>query len=152
MVQNVQNEASVSAPRGSENDVSIPVASMVESIVGCKWSVRLLRLCADGHSRPSAFLRACPGLSAKVMNERWRKMLRFGIVQRTVFGEKPPVEVEYLLTPFGHRFLGILDEVRRLQEALDSGAVSRMDDAQNGARPAVGADEPPAFAERVRQT
>ena len=65
----------------------IPVSAMVESIVGCKWSVRILQLCAEGLTRPSAFLRACPGLSAKVMNERWRKMLRFGIVERSVHGE-----------------------------------------------------------------
>ena len=57
----------------------IHVASMVESIVGCKWSLSLLRLAADGTSRPSALLRACPGLSAKVMNERLQKMQRFGI-------------------------------------------------------------------------
>jgi DNA-binding HxlR family transcriptional regulator len=57
------------------------------------------------------------------MNERWRKMIRLGIVQRTVFGEKPPVEVEYVLTPFGRRFMGILDEVRRLQEAVDNAGV-----------------------------
>jgi DNA-binding HxlR family transcriptional regulator len=99
----------------------IPVSAMVESIVGCKWSVQLLRLCADGLTRPSAFLRACPGLSAKVMNERWRKMLRFGIVERTVTGEKPPLEVDYRLTPFGRRFITILDEVKRLQEEMDRG-------------------------------
>jgi DNA-binding HxlR family transcriptional regulator len=94
---------------------------MVESIVGCKWSVQLLQLCVDGHLRPSAFLRACPGLSAKVMNERWRKMLRFGIVARSVIGTKPPLEVEYRLTPFGKRFVRILDEVRHLQAAVDRG-------------------------------
>jgi len=103
---------------------AIPVASMVESIVGCKWSVGLLRLLADGCSRPSAILRASTGLSAKVMNERLRKMLRFGIVSRTVFGDKPPVEVEYVLTPFGRRFIGIIEEVRRLQEGVDRGAIS----------------------------
>lgn len=103
----------------------IPVASMVESIVGCKWSVRLLQLCAEGHNRPGMVLRACPGLSAKVMNERWRKMIRFGIMRRTVLGQKPPVEVEYQLTPFGCRFLKILDEVRRLQEAVDDGGISK---------------------------
>jgi DNA-binding HxlR family transcriptional regulator len=130
----VQNDASGSAARESRDGISIPVASMVESIVGCKWSVRLLQLCADGHSRPSAFLRACPGLSAKVMNERWQKMLRFGIVRRTVFGERPPVEVEYLLTPLGRRFLGILDEVRRLQEAVDDGAVSETGMTQKQAK------------------
>jgi DNA-binding HxlR family transcriptional regulator len=104
---------------------AIPVASMVESIVGCKWSVGLLRLLGDGFSRPSALLRASAGLSTKVMNERLRKMLRFGIVRRTVYGEKPPVEVEYVLTPFGRRFMGIIDEVRRLQEAVDSGRIPK---------------------------
>ena len=100
-------------------DRTVPVAAMLESIVGCKWSVRLLGIIADGCHRPGAMLRACPGLSAKVMNERLRKMTRFGIVSRTVFGEKPPIEVEYVLTPFGRRFTKILDEVRRLQESLD---------------------------------
>jgi DNA-binding HxlR family transcriptional regulator len=104
-------------------DNPIPVASMVESIIGCKWSVRLLQLCAEGHRRPSAFLRACPGLSAKVLNERLRKMIRFGILHRTVHGEKPPVEVEYGLTGFGLRFMRIIEEVQRLQEAVDRGEI-----------------------------
>lgn len=115
----------VNGARGESNESrGIPVASMVESIVGCKWSVRLLQLCAEGHARPSAFLRVCPGLSPKVLNERLRKMMAFGILRRTVFGEKPPVQVEYVLTPFGRRFLRILDEVRRLQEAVDTGAIA----------------------------
>ena len=67
------------------------------------------------------------------MNERLRKMTRFGIMQRTVFGEKPPVEVEYRLTPFGRRFMGILEEVRRLQEAVDQGAVSDAADSLKNA-------------------
>ena len=120
----VQNDPSVSRQPEAVAANSTPVAAMVESIVGCKWSVRILQLCAEDHCRPSALLRACPGLSAKVMNERLRKMNRFGIVLRTVLGEKPPVEVEYSLTPFGLRFMGILDEVRRLQEAVDHGTVS----------------------------
>ena len=129
-----QNDSSIRAQRESNGESAIPVAAMVESIVGCKWSVRLLQLCAEDHRRPSAFLRACSGLSAKVMNERLRKMTRFGIVQRTVFGEKPPVEVEYRLTPFGHRFMGILEEVRRLQEAVDHGTVSEAGATQKKAK------------------
>ena len=120
----VHNDPAVSRQPEAVAANATPVAAMVESIVGCKWSVRILQLCAEDHRRPSALLRACPGLSTKVMNERLRKMNRFGIVLRTVFGEKPPVEVEYSLTPFGLRFMGILDEVRRLQEAVDHGAVS----------------------------
>jgi DNA-binding HxlR family transcriptional regulator len=64
------------------------------------------------------------------MNERLRKMTRFGILQRTVFGERPPVEVEYRLTPLGLGFMGILKEVRRLQEAVDQGAISTTGEIQ----------------------
>jgi len=108
------------------------VAEMVESVVGCKWSVQLLRLVAEGHRRPSAILRASPGLSAKVMNERLRKMLRFGILEKVVRGEKPPLEVEYRLTPFGRRFGRIIDEVRKLQTEVDQGRLqaARSDNAR----------------------
>lgn len=117
------NQPESSTTTSLARTTSIPVASMVEDIIGCKWSVRLLELCAEGHCRPSALLRACPGLSAKVMNERLRKMMRFGILQRKVFGEKPPVEVEYRLTPLGQRFMKIIDEVRQLQHAVDKGLI-----------------------------
>ena len=101
-----------------------PVALTVENVLGCKWSVHLLQLLADGYARPSEIQRACPGLSAKVMNERWRMMIRFGIVRRTVLGDRPPIRVEYVLTGLGRRFIGILDEVRRLQKDIDEGTVS----------------------------
>jgi DNA-binding HxlR family transcriptional regulator len=126
----VQNDTSGHTHRESSDENPIPVASMVESIIGCKWSVRLLQLCAEDHHRPSVFLRSCPGLSSKVMNERLRKMTRFGILKRSVFGEKPPVEVEYRLTPLGRRFMQILEDVRRLQEAIDQGALSESGDTE----------------------
>ena len=50
-------------------------------------------------------------------------MMRFGIVRRTVFGDRPPIQVEYALTSFGRRFIRILDEVRRLQDDVDNGDV-----------------------------
>jgi DNA-binding HxlR family transcriptional regulator len=127
----VYQDFSASASREAE---SIPVASMVESVIGCKWSVRLLELCADGQRRPSAFLRACPGLSAKVLNERLRKMIRFGLLQRQVIGDKPPVEVEYRLTPFGSRFMRIIKEVRRLQEAVDRAALWKTGECEDDKR------------------
>jgi DNA-binding HxlR family transcriptional regulator len=65
-------------------------------------------------------LRECEGLSAKVVNERLNKMMRFGIVQRAVIGEKPPFEVQYTLTPFGNRFNELISQVNRLQAELDS--------------------------------
>ena len=51
-------------------------------------------------------------------------MMRFGIVHRTVFGDRPPIQVEYALTSFGQRFIRILDEVQSLQDDVDNGNVT----------------------------
>ena len=120
----VHKHSAAQVPTPAPHQAQTSVASMVESIVGCKWSVRILESLVHGIHRPSALLRACPGLSAKVMNERLRKMSHFGIIKRTVHGEKPPVEVQYLLTPFGRHFMAILDAVQELQDAVDNGAIS----------------------------
>lgn len=109
---------------GTHPTSKVPVAAMVESIVGCKWSLRLLALLAQGPQRPSALQRACPGLSAKVMNERLRKFQRFGLTSRRVTGDKPPVEVDYSLLPLGARFVRLIREIDRLQHALDSGSLA----------------------------
>jgi DNA-binding HxlR family transcriptional regulator len=105
--------------RRNAADNTVSVAAMVESIVGCKWSMSLLGLIARDVVRPSSLLRECSGLSAKVMNERLRKMVRFGLITRTVRGEKPPLEVRYTLTSFGSQFVRVLEEIQRLQARLD---------------------------------
>ncbi|RMD84242.1 MAG: transcriptional regulator [Candidatus Dadabacteria bacterium] len=115
----VRRDPSGQRPTVESTQGATSVAAMLESVVGCKWSVRVLEILARGRSRPSQILRECPGLSAKVMNERLRKLMRYGIVERSVYGEKPPVRVEYALTPFGRRFIEIVEAVRRLQEEID---------------------------------
>ena len=88
-------------------------ARMVEDIIGCKWSLTVLGLVSDGVHRPGAMQRRVPGLTAKVLNERLRKLLRFGIIEREVFAEVPP-RVEYRLTALGRRFDGVLREIAAL--------------------------------------
>jgi DNA-binding HxlR family transcriptional regulator len=94
-----------------------PPARMVEDIVGCKWSLCVLAMIEQGHTRPGEMQRAVVGLSAKVLNERLRKLLRFGIVERKVFAEVPP-HVEYRLTPFGRRFNRVLTAIRELDRDI----------------------------------
>lgn len=94
------------------------VAGMVEDIVGCKWSLAVLGRIRSGVVRPGAMEHALPGLSKKVLNERLRKLVRFGIVARRAFAEVPP-RVEYRLTPFGQKFSTLLDDVERLQHQVE---------------------------------
>lgn len=90
---------------------------MVEDIVGCKWSLAVLGLVRRGVTRPGAMEQATPGLSKKVLNERLRKLVRFGILERHAYPELPP-RVEYRLTAFGQKFSGLMDEVERLEREL----------------------------------
>lgn len=90
---------------------------MVEDIVGCKWSLAVLARVREGVSRPGALEQSLPGLSTKVLNERLRKLLRYGIVRRTAYAEIPP-RVEYALTPFGEKFVRVLDSVDALEREL----------------------------------
>ena len=94
-----------------------PVTGMVENIVGCKWSLAVLGLVRQGVHRPGAMEHAIDGLSAKVLNERLRKLVRYGILDKTSYAELPP-RVEYRLTEFGKRFSAILDQIEALQKDL----------------------------------
>jgi DNA-binding HxlR family transcriptional regulator len=87
---------------------------MVEDIVGCKWSLAVLDQVRSGTLRPGAIEHAIPGLSQKVLNERLRKLTRYGILSRRSYPEVPP-RVEYSLTRFGEKFSGILDRIQELE-------------------------------------
>lgn len=89
------------------------VSRMVEDVVGCKWAVSVLQLVRRGINRPGAMERSIEGLTTKVLNERLKKLVGYGILERQAYPEIPP-RVEYQLTPFGKRFVGILDAIDQL--------------------------------------
>lgn len=102
---------------------------MVETIYGCKWSLTVYALLANDINRPGEMVRNVEGLTTKVLNECLRKNVEFGIIERVAFNEVPP-RVEYVVTPFGRKFIRILDELERLQEelALESVVTSPISD------------------------
>ena len=83
---------------------------MVEDVVGCKWSLAVLGAVRGGVRRPGAMEHAIEGLSKKVLNERLRKLVRFGVLDKRSYPEVPP-RAEYTLTPLGH---SLLDPLRVL--------------------------------------
>ena len=93
------------------------VHQMVESIIGCKWSLTVLSLVRNGVCRPGEMEHAIDGLSGKVLNERLAKLVRFGILDKHSFPEVPP-RVEYSMTTFGNRFTRLIDEVDQLEKSL----------------------------------
>ena len=99
---------------GSVTETSPPLAEMFESRIGCKWTLLVLARVRGGVNRPGAMERATPGLTAKVLAERLAKLMAFGILTKESFPEIPP-RVVYTLTPFGERFVVILDQIEQLK-------------------------------------
>jgi DNA-binding HxlR family transcriptional regulator len=92
----------------------VSLTEILENCVGCKWTVHVLGQVRAGVVRPGALERSAPGLTAKVLAERLAKLVRFGLLERTAFPEVPP-RVEYRLTAFGERFVGVLDELEAVR-------------------------------------
>lgn len=93
-------------------------ARMVEAIYGCKWSLTVYNLLANQINRPGEMVRSVEGLSTKVLNECLKRNVEFGILERVAFPEVPP-RVEYKVTPFGNKFIRVLDELEKLQGEID---------------------------------
>ena len=96
-------------------------ARIVEVIYGCKWSLTVYQLLAQGINRPGEMVRRVEGLTTKVLNDCLRRNTRFGILERIAHNEVPP-RVEYHVTDFGQQFLGILEEIEELQARIDGDA------------------------------
>ncbi|RBP51153.1 winged helix-turn-helix transcriptional regulator [Arenicella xantha] len=93
-------------------------ARMIESVFRCKWSLTVYQLLAEEINRPGEMVRSVEGLSTKVLNDCLKKNIEFGIIKRIEYNEVPP-KVEYKVTPFGKRFIRILDQLRELQNEMN---------------------------------
>jgi DNA-binding HxlR family transcriptional regulator len=93
------------------------VDMLLEDVIGCRWTISVLRAVAKGVNRPGALERHIAGISTKVLSDRLRHFTRAGIFERVQYPEIPP-RVEYRLTTFGKKFLRLLKEVEALQAEL----------------------------------
>jgi DNA-binding HxlR family transcriptional regulator len=122
----------MAAPGAKPGGRGVPdVAECVEAVFGCKWSIRILTLIRRGVRRPGEIERSLPGLTTKVQHHYFRRMVALGVLSREVYAEVPP-RVEYRLTPFGERFVPLLEQIERFQSEL-AGEVGRETAAEAGA-------------------
>lgn len=93
---------------------------LLEDVIGCRWTISVLRAVSDGVTRPGALERHVSGISAKVLADRLRRFTRAGIFERVQYPEIPP-RVEYRLTAFGKKFVRLLRSIEELQTELSGG-------------------------------
>ena len=89
----------------------------LEDVLGCKWSVLVLRAISSGVCRPGALERHIVGISTKVLSERLRKLEAYRLITKTTYDTVPP-RTTYGLTAMGQKLIGIIDQIRALDEEL----------------------------------
>ena len=85
----------------------------LEDVVGCKWSAAVVAAIARGVTRPGQLERYIPGISAKILHERLRKLLAHELVTRQET-PGPVLRVEYALTPTGRKLARIIAQLQQL--------------------------------------
>ncbi len=95
------------------------VYACLTDILKCKWTLEILDAISRGICRPGQLERALPGLTPKVLQERVRKLERYGILQRIAYPTIPP-HVEYRFTPRGERLAELLHTIRQFAEQWDN--------------------------------
>jgi DNA-binding HxlR family transcriptional regulator len=87
----------------------------LEDVVGCKWSAAVVGALRRGVSRPGQLERYIPGISTKILNERLRKLVDYGLATR-VDRSAAVLHVEYQLTPTGTKLAGVIEQLHALQQ------------------------------------
>jgi DNA-binding HxlR family transcriptional regulator len=93
----------------------------LEDVVGCKWSAAVVGALQRGVNRPGKLERYIPGISTKVLTERLRKLLDYGLITRDERVGAVP-HVEYSLTPTGKKLAGIIEQLHVLESEHREGA------------------------------
>ncbi len=87
----------------------------LEDVVGCKWSAAVVGALHRGVSRPGKLERYIPGISTKILNERLRRLLEYGLATRKDHSAAA-LHVEYRLTKTGAKLAKVIEQLHALQE------------------------------------
>src|SRR5262250_3898339 len=84
-----------------------PVETTTRIISG-RWKAAVLEQLFKDDQRFSELRRAIPGITHRALSNQLRELQTAGIVERTVYPDKPP-RVVYALTPLGRTLRPLLD-------------------------------------------
>jgi DNA-binding HxlR family transcriptional regulator len=89
--------------------------------IGGKWKGVVLWYLRHETLRFAELKRKIPDITEKMLSIQLQALEADGLIKREVFGEKPPIRVEYSMTDFGRTLIPMLEEIakwgRQLGEA-----------------------------------
>ncbi|PTX53764.1 HxlR family transcriptional regulator [Melghirimyces profundicolus] len=84
-------------------------------LLGKRWTGLIIRVLLDGPKRFKEISAMIPGMSDKMLAERFKELESAGILTRNIYPETP-VRIEYALTEKGQALKPVMDEVQNWAE------------------------------------
>lgn len=90
-------------------------------ILRCKWTIAVIDAIDRGVCRPGHIQKELRGLTAKILNERVRKLTRYGLIVKESYPEIPP-HVEYRFTARGRQLVKLIRTMRDFAQTWEDAA------------------------------
>jgi DNA-binding HxlR family transcriptional regulator len=103
-------------------------------ILGKRWTGLILRALMDEPRRFSEIIRYVDGLSDRLLSQRLQELEAEGIVERTVYDDRPVV-IEYKLTEKGHALKSVVEAVQHWANEWDPTPAASREAAATPNRP-----------------
>ncbi|MET3036098.1 helix-turn-helix domain-containing protein [Chryseobacterium sp. NRRL B-14859] len=85
--------------------------SLTMDLVGGKWKAVILYHLMEGEKRYHELRKEIPAVTEMTLSLQLKQLEKDGLIERKVFGKKPPIKVFYSLTAFGESFVPVLKAI-----------------------------------------
>ena len=85
--------------------------SVTMGLIGGKWKTVILYHLIEGTLRYNQLRKKMEGVTERALSLQLKQLQQDGLVKRKVYASKPPLKVEYSLTPFGETLIPLLQSI-----------------------------------------
>ncbi|MEX0289202.1 MAG: winged helix-turn-helix transcriptional regulator [Flavobacteriaceae bacterium] len=85
--------------------------SIAMELIGGKWKSVILVYLIDGKKRYSELRKLISTITERTLSLQLKQLEQDGLISRKVYTKKPPLKVEYALTPFGESLAPVLTSI-----------------------------------------
>ncbi|MBP0903179.1 winged helix-turn-helix transcriptional regulator [Mariniflexile gromovii] len=82
--------------------------SIAMELIGGKWKSVILIYLVDGKKRYNELNKLISTITERTLSLQLKQLEQDGLITRRVYTKKPPLKVEYALTPFGESLAPVL--------------------------------------------
>ncbi|MCI3922794.1 helix-turn-helix transcriptional regulator [Paenibacillus sp. TRM 82003] len=88
-----------------------PSVESAFDLLGKRWTGLIIQALLGGHRRFKEIADSVPGVSDRMLSERFKELEEAGVVRRVVYPETP-VRIEYMLTERGAALHPVIREIQ----------------------------------------